>query len=268
MRRGLLERAEDRLPAEAGILPHPVYGQHGLLRAYALALIRRAAEENIPATRYVEYFQELPGTDWRAAELFWEQIAGAWQRAWDAGTEQALAFYYSCRGFLVLRARHHTQIAWVSALLGLRDKRAVSVPDRAVLLNNVGWVYDALGDKAKALEYYEQALPLRRQVGDRAGEATTLNNMGGVYDALGDKAKALEYYEQALPLQRQVGDRWGESVTRFNIAMVYEDWGRLEQAEEQLQQVIALDEAIGHPDLASDRAALARVRERRVVNRR
>ena len=45
-------------------------------------------------------------------------------------------------------------------------------------LNNIGSVYDALGDKKKALAFYNQALPLRRDVGDRAGEATTLNNIG------------------------------------------------------------------------------------------
>jgi tetratricopeptide (TPR) repeat protein len=40
------------------------------------------------------------------------------------------------------------------------------------------------------------------------GEATTLNNIGAVYDDLGDKRKALDYYEQALSLSFQVGDRW------------------------------------------------------------
>ncbi len=33
----------------------------------------------------------------------------------------------------------------------------------------------------------------------RAGEAVTLNNIAGVYDALGEKQKALDYYDQALP---------------------------------------------------------------------
>ena len=41
------------------------------------------------------------------------------------------------------------------------------------------------------------------QCGDLAGEATTLNNIGGVYDALGEKRKALDYYAQALPLYRR-----------------------------------------------------------------
>ncbi len=69
----------------------------------------------------------------------------------------------------------------------------------ATTLNNIGLVYDALGEKQKALDYLQQALPLRRAVGARAGEAATLNNIGGVYDALGEKQKALDYYQQALP---------------------------------------------------------------------
>ena len=35
----------------------------------------------------------------------------------------------------------------------------------------------------------------------------TLNNIGAVYDDLGEKQKALDYYNQALPLRRAVGDR-------------------------------------------------------------
>ena len=70
-----------------------------------------------------------------------------------------------------------------------------------------------LGQKPKALEYYEQALALLREVGDRAREGTTLNNLGAVYDTLGQKPKALEYYEQALVLTREVGDRAMEADT-------------------------------------------------------
>ena len=53
-------------------------------------------------------------------------------------------------------------------------------------------MYDGLGERQRALEYYQQALPILREVGDRAGEATTLNNIGAVYDGLGDRAAALE----------------------------------------------------------------------------
>jgi len=133
---------------------------------------------------------------------------------------------------------------------------------RATVFNNLGLVYRSLGDMQEALRYYNLALPLSRQVGDRGGEATTLTNLGGVYADLGEKQEALRYYNLALPLCRQVGDRWGESVTRYNLAMVYEHLGQLAEAVAELEQVVALDEATSHPDLASDRATLERVRAR------
>ena len=48
-------------------------------------------------------------------------------------------------------------------------------------LNNVGGVYDDLGDKPKAVAYYEQALQHMRAIGDRGGEGTTLWNLGAYF---------------------------------------------------------------------------------------
>ena len=45
-----------------------------------------------------------------------------------------------------------------------------------------------MGQPQRALELYEQALPLMREVGDRAGEAATLNNMEVVYRETGQPA--------------------------------------------------------------------------------
>ena len=45
-----------------------------------------------------------------------------------------------------------------------------------------------------------------------------------------DKQKALSYYEQALPLQKQVGDRSGEAISRDNIAFVLGDMGQISAA--------------------------------------
>jgi tetratricopeptide (TPR) repeat protein len=77
-------------------------------------------------------------------------------------------------------------------------------------LNNIGQVFSDLGKKQKALSYFDQALPLLRQVRDKRVEASTLNNIGIVFSDLGEKQKALSYYDQALPLHRQVGDKDGK----------------------------------------------------------
>jgi tetratricopeptide (TPR) repeat protein len=97
-------------------------------------------------------------------------------------------------------------------------------------LNNLGLVYNALGQQAKAIAYYQQALPIMREVGDRAGEGTTLNNLGKVYNALGQQAKAIAYFEQALAIRREVGDRAGEGATLHNIGTIFAQSGQLDAA--------------------------------------
>ncbi|MEM7125641.1 MAG: tetratricopeptide repeat protein, partial [Chloroflexota bacterium] len=97
-------------------------------------------------------------------------------------------------------------------------------------LNNMALVYDATGKPKEALALYEQALPIMREVGDRAGEATTLNNMAGVYRSTGKPKEALALYEQALPIRREVGDRAGEATTLNNMAGVYRSTGKPKEA--------------------------------------
>jgi CHAT domain-containing protein/tetratricopeptide (TPR) repeat protein len=115
----------------------------------------------------------------------------------------------------------------------------------AATLNNIGLVYNALGEKPKALEYYNQALPILRAVGNRSVEARTLNNIGAVYDSLGEKPKALEYYNQALPILRAVGDRSGEAATLNNIGSVYDDLGEKSKALEYYNQALPILRAVG-----------------------
>ncbi|MEZ4863396.1 MAG: hypothetical protein R3C14_18910 [Caldilineaceae bacterium] len=47
------------------------------------------------------------------------------------------------------------------------------------------------------------------------------------------------------------------------MGIVHAQLGELAKAEEQLEMVIALDEAIGHPDLESDREVLEQIRAMR-----
>ena len=82
-----------------------------------------------------------------------------------------------------------------------------------------------------------------------------------MYDGLGEPQRALEYYGQALPILREVGDRAGEAVTRYNVAMIHRAQGELGRAVAELEQVVELDRQVGHPDLQSDTEMLHRVRQ-------
>ncbi|MEZ2251437.1 CHAT domain-containing protein [Microcoleus sp.] len=124
--------------------------------------------------------------------------------------------------------------------------RATSNPSQeAITLNNIGAVYDNLGEKQKALEYYSQSLPLSRTLGDRSLEAITLTNIGLVYSNLGEQQKALEYYSKSLPLIRTIGDRWHEAGILSNIGGVYDNLGEKQKALDYYNQSLTLSRAVG-----------------------
>ncbi|NCR21330.1 MAG: tetratricopeptide repeat protein [Microcystis aeruginosa L111-01] len=102
----------------------------------------------------------------------------------------------------------------------------------------LGRVYNLLGFKPKALEYYNQALPIYQALKDRAGEATTLNNIGGVYNDLGEKQKALDYYQQALPLWRAVGVAEGTQSARTGEAVTLNNIGAVYNALGEKQKAL------------------------------
>ena len=95
-----------------------------------------------------------------------------------------------------------------------------------------------LGNYPEALRYYEESLALKRDLGDRAGEAITLGNIGIVYGLLGNYPEALRYHEESLALSRDLGNRAGEAITLGNIGYLFEA-----QSEPQLA-IIFFKEAV------------------------
>ena len=116
----------------------------------------------------------------------------------------------------------------------------------AVTLNNIGLVYSALGENQKALEKFIQSLAIRREIRDLKGEGVTLNNIGGAFKRLGDKQKALDYFEQALPIKRAVNDRPGQATTLLNIGLVRLSLGEREVALDALDQSLRLYRTVGN----------------------
>ena len=117
------------------------------------------------------------------------------------------------------------------------------------MLNNIGGVYKSLGEKQRALDYFNQALSLRRAMGDRGGVAVTLNNIGATYYSLGEKepgyySQALEYYKQALPLEKAVGDRRAEASTLTNIGLVHDSLGEKQKALEYINSSLQLFQGV------------------------
>jgi len=87
--------------------------------------------------------------------------------------------------------------------------------------------------------------------------------MGMAWGSLGDRHKALDYYQQALPILREVGNKSVEAVACYNIGLVYANEGDLDTAIEYLERCVQLDIEVEDPDLESDRQILERLKAQR-----
>jgi CHAT domain-containing protein len=117
---------------------------------------------------------------------------------------------------------------------------------KASTLNNLGRVYNNLGDKQRALIYLGQALPIWIEIGNPAGQASTLDNMGRAYADMGRGSEALDYLNRALALWGGVGELGGEGLTLCNIGKVYADLGQKQKALESYNNALANFREIGN----------------------
>jgi tetratricopeptide (TPR) repeat protein len=68
--------------------------------------------------------------------------------------------------------------------------------------NNIGGVYDNMGEYSKALSYYEEALEILKNIlpANHPKLAASYNNIGTTCYNMRDYSKALVYYERALDI--------------------------------------------------------------------
>ncbi|BAZ48491.1 TPR repeat-containing protein [Nostoc sp. NIES-4103] len=107
-------------------------------------------------------------------------------------------------------------------------------------LGNLGNAYYALGDYAKAIEYYSSSLAIAREIKYRLGEGRSLGNLGLAYNALGYYAKAIEYQSSRLAIAREIKDRLGEGQSLGNLGNSYYALGYYAKAIEYYSLSLAI----------------------------
>jgi tetratricopeptide (TPR) repeat protein len=110
----------------------------------------------------------------------------------------------------------------------------------ASILCNSALANWASGHYDVALRQLGEALPIVRNAGDKFWEAVALNNTGVVYDALGDRTRALDFYRQALTLRTVELDSRGRVSSLRTIANILRDQGRPDEAWHMHQEALAL----------------------------
>jgi len=113
------------------------------------------------------------------------------------------------------------------------------------VLRNLGLTYIALDQYFPALDSYRQALAISREMGDRQSEGQTLLSIGTTHLLFSEYQQAISYYQQALSVAQQTGNRVLESSAIARLADVYRDTAQYEQAIDFCRQALSIASKTG-----------------------
>ena len=116
---------------------------------------------------------------------------------------------------------------------------------QAACYTNLGTVFLSLSEYVKAEEYLQKALKIQREIGGKDGEAASVTNLGIMFLSLGEYVKAEEYLQKALKIQREIGGKDGEAASVTNLGIMFLSLGEYVKAEEYLQKALKIQREIG-----------------------
>ncbi|CAF1182076.1 unnamed protein product [Rotaria sordida] len=117
-------------------------------------------------------------------------------------------------------------------------------PDLATSYNNIGSVYDDMGDYSKALEFHEKSYQIFEKAlpPNHPSLAISYGNIGQVYKNMGDYSKALEFYEKSLKIrEKALPPNHSSLATSYNnIGVAYFGKGDYSKALSFLEKALAI----------------------------
>lgn len=166
-----------------------------------------------------------------------------------------LRCYILANATLFLSFTFYLQIVGTLPQLSIAQAQSQTTQDRkaeAERLTKQGFQQLKREQFREAIETYQQALVILREIRHMQGEGATLNSIGEAYRRLSQYAKALDFYQQAFAIAKKIGDREGEETILENISLVHAQGiehlsrGEFSEALEILQQVLVSVREIGN----------------------
>jgi tetratricopeptide (TPR) repeat protein len=232
-------------PARTAALERALRWYLGRARG-ADALLRPASLRDGHGDGGVAFADRSAALAWLEAELA-NLVATAWQAADQAPAalaEVAWQLLVALRRFLDLCRRWTEWQALAQAALraaqGSADQAAV-----ALALKELGVVHGQYERFHEAINCFEQALGIARQLGDRDTEERIQNNLGLAYAGQGRYQDAIRCFRRSLWILRQVGDRHGEGESLNNLAEMYAKQHRYAEAIRCYRRSLAIFEQLG-----------------------
>ena len=122
----------------------------------------------------------------------------------------------------------------------------------AVFAHQLGILAQEQGDYEEAGREYQRALEILKEVGDRAGMASSYHQLGMLAQEQGDYGEARREYGRSLEIKEEVGNRAGMASSYHQLGMLAQNQGDYGEARREYERSLAIEEEVG------DRAGMAR----------
>ena len=93
--------------------------------------------------------------------------------------------------------------------------------EEGLRMNTLGKQALAAADYETALQYFQQSLVIRQEIGDKGGEGAMLNNISQIYSEQGDDETALLYLQQSFEVFEKAEDIPGTCAALINMGHIY-----------------------------------------------
>ncbi len=110
----------------------------------------------------------------------------------------------------------------------------------AGIYHNLGIVSQEIREYQQAQSYYQQALQIYIDFGDRYSQAGTLHQLGIVSQKTRDYPQAQSYYQQALQIYIDFGDRFSQARILHQLGIVSQETREYQQAQSYYEQALQI----------------------------
>ncbi|MFM6438274.1 MAG: tetratricopeptide repeat protein, partial [Microcystis panniformis] len=130
----------------------------------------------------------------------------------ELGHEMAMAVDGLAGSYLVLKQYELAKTNYQKFLQSLDQLRFINEREKQLAIANtyhqLGYLAEQLREWEQARSYYQQAIEIKIEYGDRYEQAGTLHQLGGVAEGVGELSQAKSYYLQALQIWAEFKDSY------------------------------------------------------------
>ena len=132
------------------------------------------------------------------------------------------------------------------------DKNLGRLEGMVVQYGNLGLIYITRGELDKAEGMLNKSLEIDKKLGRLEGMASEYGNLGLIYITRGDLDKAEEMLKKALEINENLGLQEGMAIQYSNLGVIYQTKGELDKAEEMHQKALMIAEKLGLQEIMAN----------------